>query len=425
MTDAVQPRPISLAKSALLVLLLALLLLFNRGQDLLYGILSFSLLASYHLFTDSRFSSEQIRHAGLMALHIGVYLLLCTLVIWVTTEEEESVNWIIYLLPVAVAAASLSLKHTLATCTAATALFFSQVPMAFFLDPAKRKEELPELLVFAITFFLVGLLIQSYSEQSRRQLARQQELNERLLQNQATLKESLERLEAAEENLRRQDRLAALGEMSAGIAHEIRNPLGVISSSAQLLGRKIPAPADGVRQLLDIIQEETIRLNGLITDFLSFGRPARPVPSRVDLRTVAARAVEHLEGLARERSIRVVAELPATPMSASVDPDMIQQVLLNLLLNALDASRPEGVVTVRLLSEDGTLRLEVHDTGCGIAPENQSKIFNPFFTTKEKGTGLGLANAHRIIETHGGSLTVSSSPEAGTTFRITLPRQEA
>jgi signal transduction histidine kinase len=425
MKEAVQLRPISLAKSALLVLLLALLFLFSRGQDLLYGLLSLCLLASYHFLTDSRFSSEQIRHTGLMTLHIGVYLLLCTLVIWVTTEEEESVNWIIYLLPVAVAAASLSLKQTLATCAAATALFFSQVPSAFLFDPAKRSEELPELLVCAITFFLVGVLLQSYSEQSRRQLARQQDLNERLLENQANLKESLERLEAAEESLRRQDRLAALGEMSAGIAHEIRNPLGVISSSAQLLGRQFPEPASGVRQLLDIIQEETVRLNGLITDFLTFGRPARPVPCRIDLRTVAARAVEHIEGLARERWIRVVAELPETPMPVSVDPDMIQQVLLNLLLNALEASRRQGVVTVRLGPADASLRLEVHDNGCGIAPENLSKIFNPFFTTKEKGTGLGLANAHRIIETHGGSLTVHGSPHEGTTFRITLPRQEA
>jgi len=111
-------------------------------------------------------------------------------------------------------------------------------------------------------------------------------------------------------------------------------------------------------------------------------------------------------------------------MPASVDPDMIQQVLLNLLLNALEASRQEGVVTVRLQPADTSLRLEVHDNGCGIPPENLSKIFNPFFTTKEKGTGLGLANAHRLIEMHGGSLTVSSSQEAGTTFCITLPRQE-
>jgi len=424
MIDATQPRPISLAKSALLVFLLALLLLFNRGEDLLYGVLSFSLLAGYHLFTDSRISGDQIRGSGLMALHIGIYLLLCTLVVWVTTAEEESVNWIIYLLPVAVAGASLSLKQTLATCAVATALFFSLVPPEFFADPAKRGEEIPELLVFAITFFLVGVLIQSYSEQNRRQLARQRELNERLLENQATLKESLDRLETAEESLRRQDRLAALGEMSAGIAHEIRNPLGVISSSAQLLGRKVEAPAAGIRQLLDIIEEETARLNGLITDFLSFGRPPRPVPRHGDLRTIAGKAVEYIAAMARERSVEVDAELPSLPVPALVDPDMIQQVLLNLLLNALEASRAGGRVVVRLQQDAATLRLEVHDDGCGIPPENLSKIFNPFFTTKEKGTGLGLANAHRIIEMHGGRLDVSSSPAAGTTFCITLPRQE-
>ena len=102
---------------------------------------------------------------------------------------------------------------------------------------------------------------------------------------------------------------------------------------------------------------------------------------------------------------------------------MLQQVLLNLLLNALEASRPGGRVVVRLQPAAAALRLEVEDNGCGIPPENLSKIFNPFFTPKERGTGLGLANAHRIIEMHGGRLDVSSSA-AGTTFSVTLPRQE-
>jgi len=417
-------RSVTLAQSGSLILLLVLLFLLDRGAHLLYGGISFSLLAAYHLLTDYRYPPEQIRAAGLMSVHITVYLLLGTLVIWATSGEEESPYWVIYLLPVAVAATNLGLRGMLLTCSVATGLFVSFVPTGVLFGSARQEENLIEIVISCLMYFVVGVLVQTFSAQSRRQLARQQELNESLLENQAILKESLNRLEAAEDNLRRQDRLAALGEMSAGIAHEIRNPLGVISSSAQLLDRKLAEPASGIRQLLDIIQEETTRLNGLITDFLSFGRPAPPALRPIDLQEAVLKAVEHVEGMARERSVGLVAELPEEPQSALADPDMLQQVLLNLLLNALEASREGGAVALRLHRSGEALCLEVHDSGSGIPPENLSKIFNPFFTTKEKGTGLGLANAHRIIEMHGGTLGVSSEVGEGTTFRITLPRQE-
>ena len=412
-----------LSHSAVLVILLALLFLFDRGEHLLYGGLCFFLLALYHLLTDHRHSPEEIRAAGLIYPHIGVYLLLCSLVIWTTTGADESPYWIVYSIPITVAATNLGLLPTLATSGVSFGLFgaltYSQ------LSPEQRSKEFPELFIFGLMLFTVGVLTQTFSEQNRRQLAQQRALNEKLLEQQEALKESLTRLERAEESLRRKERLAALGEMSAGIAHGIRNPLGIISSSAQLLGGQFPEPATGVRQLLDIIQEETTRLNGLISDFLTFGRPARPALRRLDMGAEARKAVEHVEGMAREKAIRLVGELPETPLPVLADADMLQQVLLNLLLNALEASRPGGTVTLRLYPAGGGLCLEVHDRGCGIPPENLSKIFNPFFTTREKGTGLGLANAHRIVEMHGGSLTVSSSPEAGTTFRLSLPRQES
>jgi signal transduction histidine kinase len=212
--------------------------------------------------------------------------------------------------------------------------------------------------------------------------------------------------------------------MSAGIAHEIRNPLGIISSSAQLLGKRLAGTEPGVGQMLGIIQEETARLNGLITDFLAFGRPARPHRQPVEIGALVRKAVEHLQGMAQQRGVRVAAELPSAELPASVDPDMVQQVLLNLLLNALDATPAGGEVTVSLRVEDGALRLEVRDTGCGIAEGSLSKIFNPFFTTKEKGTGLGLANAHRMVEAHGGEISVRSAPGRGSVFTVRLPLKE-
>lgn len=423
-TQTQRLRPIPLAQSGTLILLLVLLFLLDRGAHLLYGALSFGLLAAYHLLTDHRHTPEQIRAAGLLALHIAVYLLLCTLVIWATTGEEESPYWLIYLLPVTVAATQLNLRGTLFTCTAAALLLAGFSPTELFLDPRKYREDIVEIIVSGLSFFIAGVLIQTFSALNRRQLAQQQELNERLLENQAVLKESLERLEAAEESLRRRDRLAALGEMSAGIAHEIRNPLGIISASAQLLGKRQEAAA-GAGQLLDIIQEEAARLDGLITDFLSFGRPAQPHLQSVDLKGVLLRAVDHLDGMARQRGVAVRAELPEASLPGRVDPDMMQQVLLNLLLNALDATPAGGQIIARACREEGGLRLEIHDTGGGISEENLGKVFNPFFTTKEKGTGLGLANAYRMVEAHGGELTVRSAPEEGTTFTVRLPLEES
>jgi len=416
-------RSVTLAQSGTLILLLALLFLFDRGAHLMFGGVSFLLLGIYHLLTDHRYTPEQIRASGLLALHLTIYLLLCSLLIWTTTGEEESPYWIVYSLPIAIAATNLGLLATLSICAAGFSLYGGIT--YYFLSSEKSIEEAPELLIFGLMLFTVGVLVQTFSEQNRRRLLQQRELNEKLLEQQQALKDSLARLEAAEESLRRQDRLAALGEMSAGIAHEIRNPLGIISSSAQLLDRQYSEPQAGARQLLDIIQEETARLNSLISDFLTFGRPALPVLRSLDLGAEARRAVEHCEAVARERSIRLLTELPEVPLRVPADSDMIQQVLLNLIFNALDASRPAGTVEVRLHATNGAACLDVHDRGCGIAPENLSKIFNPFFTTKEKGTGLGLANAHRIVEMHGGRLTVSSSPEEGTTFRITLPCQES
>jgi len=413
-----------LTKSLILTLLIVLLCLFSKGEDLFLDALPFALLAGYHLVTDRRFTIEQIQSAGLMTAHVGVYLLLCTLIIWATTGEEESVYWIVYFLPIAVAASNLNLRLTLLTCALAALLFFSQIPATLYLDPKQRHEELPEFLVFGITFFIVGLLVQSFSDSHRRQLAAEKDLNERLLANQTALKESLARLEAAEESLRRSERLAALGEMSAGIAHEIRNPLGIISSSAQLIDSKLAGTSDSVRQLLDIIQEESSRINGLVTDFIAFGRPAPPVPRPTDLRALLRRAADHVEGMARQQGTMLEVEEETTPLFAAVDGELMQQVLLNLLLNALAAVADDGLIRLRAYRDDARACLEVADNGRGISPDIQRKIFDPFFTTKDQGTGLGLANASRIVEAHGGDLRVRSTPGAGAVFTVCLPAVE-
>lgn len=417
MAETFPQQSISRSRSALLLFLLALFFAFNRGPDLLFEALAFCLLIAYQWLTDWRFTGEQIREAGLLIPHIVLYLALCTLVVWVTTGDEESPYWIIFLLPVAVAAANLGLAGTLLTCSASAAIFALLVPIEVFRNPATRAEELPELLVFGVTFFLVGLLIQAFSEQHRRQLATQKTLN-------TALEQSLVRLQEAEEGLRRQERLAALGEMAAGLAHEIRNPLGIISSSVQLLERKLNRQGSAQHQLFAIIQEETLRLNDLVADFLTFGRPLTLNRRPGDLRDLADRCLKQVQALAEQRGIALTAVLTEQPLTAVFDGERLQQTLLNLLLNALEASPAGGRVEVRLTRERDAAAIVVQDAGCGIPPENLSRIFNPFFTTKDKGTGLGLANAHKIAELHGGALTVASLPGKGSTFTLRIPRED-
>lgn len=414
-------RPLAFIQSGLFLLLLILLLAFGKGPNLFYGVLSFLLLIGYQLFADFKYTTERINAAGLMGLHVAIYLLLCTLVVWATTGEEESPFWIVYYLPIVVGAASLRLWGTLCTCAAALTMFISQLPPSMYLDPHRRVEELPELVGFGMMMILVGVLVQTFAQQNRRQLALKEELNQRLLHNQEVLKESLQRLEAAEESLRRKERLASLGEMSAGIAHEIRNPLGIISSSAQLLDRQVD-DADA-RQLLDIIQEESARLNSLITEFLTFGRQLEPQRRPCDLATLILRGLDYLRGSAEQKGVSLTFDRQCEQCEAEVDADMLQQVLLNLLLNALDATPAGGEIRVTLQPAPGRLEISVSDTGRGIAPELIDRIFNPFFTTKAEGTGLGLANAFKIMQSHDGDLTVVSTPGQGSRFTLTLPAE--
>lgn len=425
MTSICRPRPVRLVQSGTLVLLLMLLFVFAKGPDLFYGALSLALLAAYHILTDHYYTPQQIRAAGLLYWHLLLYLLLCTLVIWATTSvDEESLYWIVYLLPITVAATNLGLLFTLLTCALASLLYAAFFPKPFFLNPILRSEEIPELLIFCLTYFLIGTLVQSFTEQRRRQLEATEELNCQLLEQQNSLKDSLRKLEAAENSLRRKERLASLGEMSAGMAHEIRNPLGIISSSVQLLEKTKEFSAPSSRELLDIVQEETVRLNGLVTDFLQFGRPGQPQLRECDLGQIVERTVDHVRSLADQKEVWVLTLLPQVPILAMVDPDMLRQVLLNLILNAIDAVDLRGQIEVRLGRDEAGVSIVVHNTGSPIPSDMQSRIFDPFFTTKDKGSGLGLANAYKIVESHGGDLTVHSAPGEGTAFTVFLAEME-
>ena len=232
------------------------------------------------------------------------------------------------------------------------------------------------------------------------------------------------RLEA---QVRRMHTLAALGEMAATVAHEIRNPLGGIASFANLLERDLDVD-DPSRRLVRKITEGVARLNRIVTSLLSYTRPLKLNTHTVSMSDVVEEAAAFFEiDLERNpKDISIKRSYPQTPIHCPVDTEQFQQVILNLLLNATHAMPESGTIDLEISqstaddAEFATLR--VGDTGIGIPEDAQEKLFTPFFTTKEDGTGLGLATSKKIVEAHGGRIRVESKPAEGTSFYVDLPK---
>lgn len=238
--------------------------------------------------------------------------------------------------------------------------------------------------------------------------------------------QDLSQLRAMEARIRQSEKMAAVGEMAAGIAHEFRNPLAAISGSTQLLAQRLKEQP-GQEQLLQIINRECDRLEAAVNDFLLFSRPASPRPQWHHLQQLLDESLAVIRQTpAWSQQHRFTWDLPADPM-VWADGDQLKQVLINLLANACQAMPSGGTIhgaAHRRQPGDGQspgLVIEISDDGPGIAPESQARIFEPYFTTRQDGTGLGLAIVHQIIKGHGGEIELASTPGQGTTFTILLP----
>ena len=218
------------------------------------------------------------------------------------------------------------------------------------------------------------------------------------------------------------EKLSALGRMAAGIAHEINNPLaGVLLYSSNLLKK---VPEDGpLKEGMEIIIRETQRCKIIIQELLEFARDRDPKKTTADIHQIIDRAAHMLENEFRLRHIRLQKKYSQQIDSCLLDENQLQQVFVNLLLNAAHAIDQEGTVEIRTRAEPsgGWMVIELQDSGCGIPPEHVNKIFEPFFSTKKNGSGLGLAVSYGIIQNHQGELTVESTPGKGACFTITLP----
>jgi len=247
------------------------------------------------------------------------------------------------------------------------------------------------------------------------------QMGERLLQRERELKQS-------QETLRRADRLSSLGLLTAGLAHEIRNPLVAIRTFTQLLPERYEDPEfrEGFQGLA---LKEVDRICGLITDLLSFARPSKPNVAPVNVSEVVDNIARILESQAKEKGIAIVRQFGENLPKAWIDREQMKQVFMNLILNAIQAMKGTGTITLRsrAVTKNGTqpaadfVQIEVKDNGVGIPEENLQHIFDPFFTSKDEGSGLGLAVSYQIVQEHGGFVTVESKVGTGTSFFVHVP----
>ncbi len=245
-----------------------------------------------------------------------------------------------------------------------------------------------------------------------------------LLTKLESARSSVERLHY--EQMKRADRLASIGEMAAGIAHEIKNPLAGIAGDIQLI-KKDMLVGDQKNAVLIEVLSQVERMDKAVRNLLSFARPPEPKMTLVDINELIGKLLDFLAPQFAKNAIVAERRLAAGLPWLTLDPDLLQQALINIALNAIQAM-PEGgkfiVETKATVSSDdkpGTVEIVFSDTGKGIAPENLGRIFGPFFTTRQQGTGLGLAITQRIIEQHNGEISVSNGPEKGAVFTITFP----
>ncbi len=223
-----------------------------------------------------------------------------------------------------------------------------------------------------------------------------------------------------EEKLRQTEHLSAIGEMTAGVSHEIRNPLGIIKSSAQLLKKKMTR-LEIQSNIPDIIVEESSRLDRIITDFLDFAKPKIPDFHPCKIEGIIEKNIAFLSPQIEENDIRVTTEIAANLPEIQADSAMLYQAFLNILINAFQAMEYKGCVTIRAQHHSGIVTVNFIDDGKGIKAEAIKKIWVPFFTTKDTGTGLGLGIVKNIIEAHNGTITISNQQPCGANVEITLP----
>ncbi len=343
--------------------------------------------------------------------------------------------WPVFFVPVTTAAIYFGPVGTLLWTTLTSAAHCS------YLIPALKEFKLEwsgasELMMRVLFLYLVAMTVNRFVMDARFQVRRYQSLSE-------TLAEANRNLQQAQAEARRAERLAALGQLSAGLAHEIRNPLAVIKGSAEILKQKLDSADEMARELSDYIYTEVNRVSALVSRFLDFARPTQLDLRPAVLADIVEKSLKAVADQGADRQVRIVREYAPDTPRVDLDEDLCEQVFTNLILNACEAMGDQGGdLKIRIFGESTEREelavAEIEDSGPGVPAGMREQIFNPFVSTKKTGVGLGLAIVSKIVDAHGGKVTLSdssstsfstagssSSQQQGACFRVTFPAAAA
>ena len=323
----------------------------------------------------------------------------------------------LYYLPIILAAFWFGLRGGLCCSLIVSIVYAPHILFQWGGHLTMEMEKYMEILIYNTVGGVTGMLSQREQERS----VELQKTAEGLKESYRKLQDQSEQMIVIEEQLRRAEKLSTLGEMAALLAHEIRNPLGSIRGTAEIL-KDDYQPDDPMYEFIEIQIKETERLNRVVEDFLNMARPQQsdmlPCPVQKELETI----VNLVTNDAKNRLISLVLKPQPQPLIIKADGEKLRQAFLNIVINALQATPTGGSVTISTtVSENGYCEISFNDTGVGIEAGTLERIFEPFYTTKPEGTGLGLAISKKIIESHNGNLLIHSGPMPGTTVTVRLP----
>lgn len=340
--------------------------------------------------------------AGIVATSAGHYLTPPEFLLWHGIFQR------MYYVPVVFAAIAFGWRGGLAAAAVSGVCYIPHIVTTWSGMEHYAMEQYAEILMFLVVGAVTGIL----SDRERRRRVELQRTADQLSRVYRELQNTFEQVKRA-------DRLSAIGQLAAGLAHEIRNPLASIDGAAEVL--QAGAEAEVKSETLRIIRQECLRLNRLLTSLLDFARPRRPEWREVNLREVLDSVVDLVSHSART-GIRFEAQAPEVPPNLVCDREQLAQVIMNLAINAAQAMPQGGTVRLSIQDNQDGVLIEVSDEGVGVPPEHLDRIFDPFFTTKETGTGLGLSVVHQIVSQHGGNVTARRNPDRGMTFSVFFPQ---
>jgi signal transduction histidine kinase len=343
---------------------------------------------------------------------IALLVLVITILHFKTGIEHSYLHQIYqrsYYIPIVLAGYLFEIAGGLITAAGLTILFVAHIWRDWSHHPEYAFQQYAEIPMYFVIAILVGYL-------SRFQRRARQSLEKAG----ADLADAYKKLNDAFDQLRHADRLASLGQLSAGIAHEIRNPLASIQGAVDILGQGLPAE-DPRSEFAKIARTEVARLEKLTREILQFSRPAPPQKMRTDAREIIEAVCRLVADQARRQHVEIVRPAEWGGAAVMVDAEQVKQVLINILINAIQAQPDGGRIVIAEKVEAGEWVASIRDAGPGMTPEQLEKIFDPFYTTKREGTGLGLSISYQLVKNNGGWIRTTSGPGKGACFQVAFP----